>query len=124
MNMKTTVKLGLGIIMMGFLANILWGGNAGRASTIPALVKAGALVIDVRSAGEFSSGHLDEAIHIPHTEVAQKIAQYEKNKSRTLIVYCRSGGRAEVAKQALEQAGYTEVINGGSLSQMRKALKQ
>lgn len=69
--------------------------------------------IDVRSAEEYAQGHLANAIHIPHTELAEKITQLTENKSETIHLYCRSGRRAELAKQTLEALGYSHVINHG-----------
>ncbi len=122
--MKTTIKLGWAVLTMGLLTNLLFGGGTNKEIDIPALIKEGALVIDVRSAGEFSGGHIDGAINISHNVISRDIAKYEKNKSKPIIVYCRSGGRSSAAQRSLESAGYTHVINGGSFQQMRKLLGQ
>ena len=37
----------------------------------------------------------------------------EEGKDKPVVVYCKSGGRAGKAKQALEAAGFTRVVNGG-----------
>lgn len=120
--MKKILKLGLLVITMGFLANFLFGGGTNRDVDIPALIKAGALVIDTRSASEFSGGHIEGAINIPHNVAARDILKHETNKARTIIVYCHSGARSSSAKRSLGGAGYTHVINGGGLNHMRKLL--
>ena len=112
------------VITMGFLANLLFGGSPNGDVDLPALIKEGALVIDVRSTGEFSSGHIEGAICIPHNVISRDMAQHEKNKTNTIIVYCHSGARSGAAKRSLEGAGYTHVINGESLHRMRKILGQ
>lgn len=71
--------------------------------------------VDVRSAGEYQQGHVEQAIQIPHTEIADKIATATTDKSQTIYVYCRSGRRSSIAKKALEELGYTDVINLGGL---------
>ncbi len=109
---------------MGFLANLLFGGGTVRTQNIPSLIKDGALVIDVRSAGEFSGGHIEGSINIPHTVIAKKIAQHETDKAKSIIVYCRSGARSSTAKKSLEDKGYTNIINGGGLGDMEKILKK
>ena len=121
--MKNILKIGMAVIVMGFLANLLFGGRTDNAMDIPALIKSGALVIDVRSAGEFSGGHISGAINIPHNVIARDIATYSTDKTKPVIVYCHSGMRSAAAKKALEQSGYTQVINGGSLKQMRNRLE-
>ena len=117
-------KLGLGVVIMGFIANLLFGGGADNDVDIPALIKDGALVIDVRSAGEFSGAHIDGAVNIPHNVISRNIANHTTDKSRHIIVYCHSGARSASAKKVLKQAGYAHVINGGSLRHMHKITQQ
>ena len=81
-------------------------------------IKNGALVVDVRSTGEFSGGHYDGALNIPVDEVEKRLAEFGSNKEKDIILYCRSGGRAGTAKQILESAGYKKVINAGGLTNM------
>ena len=109
-------------MIFGFLADLFSCGAAGQAD-LPALVKNGALVIDVRTPGEFAAGVVDGAINIPYDEIAAKIGGVEPDKNRIIIVYCRSGARSDAAKKSLEQIGYTQVINAGSFSKVRKILK-
>lgn len=71
------------------------------------------LWIDVRSAEEYQSGHHPAAINIPHTEIVTGIAAQGAAKDQPIRLYCRSGGRAGIAKQALESAGFTNVTNEG-----------
>ena len=118
--MKTFLKYGLAVVLVGFLANLLFGGGADKDADIAALEKSGALMIDVRTPGEFNSGHIEGAINIPYDVIDRKIGDHPKDKA--IIVYCRSGSRSSVAKQKLEQAGYTDVVNGGSLHRMQKQL--
>lgn len=83
-----------------------------------------ALWIDVRSAEEYASGHIEQAINIPHTEIADKIATLQANKDKTIYVYCRSGRRSGLAKESLEKLGYSNVINLGGLEDAKKFLSQ
>ena len=107
---------------MSILANLLLRGGADKKVDIPALIKNGALVIDTRTAGEFSGGHIEGAIHIPYDIIGNVIEKYEPDQSRTIIVYCQSGMRSAAAKQTLENTGYTNVVNGGGLHHMQQAL--
>ena len=72
-------------------------------------------LVDVRSQEEWDSGHLRDAVWIPHTEITERISEVTEDKSAKVILYCRSGGRAGTAKEALEALGYTNVENGGGL---------
>ena len=76
----------------------------------------GVVWIDVRSGGEFQSGHIDDALNIPHTEIADKILAAVPDKDAPVYLYCRSGRRSGIALKALEELGYTNAINVGGYS--------
>ena len=76
--------------------------------------------IDVRSASEFASGHVDGAVNIPHTEIVQRIGEVTEDKEATLYLYCRSGRRSGIAADALQQAGFVDVVNVGGLDDALK----
>lgn len=80
-----------------------------------ALVKDGAVLIDVRSPEEFGSGHIDGARNIPVGEIGQRTAEVG-DKDKPVVVYCRSGMRSSQAKSTLESAGFTQVHNLGGMS--------
>ncbi len=67
-------------------------------------------VVDVRSAEEFAAGHLRDAKHIPLADLASRIGELEKSKSRSVIVVCQSGARADRAVRQLAAAGFNEVV--------------
>ncbi len=102
-----------------FLSNLFSCGAAEKAD-IPALVQNGALMIDVRTPTEFSSGAIQGAVNIPYDE----IGRVNVDKNQSIIVYCQSGARSAVAKKSLERAGYTQVVNAGGFSKVRKLLGQ
>lgn len=78
-----------------------------------------AVTIDVRSAKEFESGHLEQAVNIPHTEIADKIADQVKDKDAKIEVYCKSGTRAGIAQKTLQDMGYTNVHNTGGYEDLK-----
>ena len=82
------------------------------------------VLIDVRSADEYASGHLQGAVNIPHDRITDEIGTVAADKSTRIILYCRSGRRADTALNALKAAGYENVSNYGGLedAQMRLAL--
>lgn len=77
-----------------------------------ALVAAGATLLDVRTASEYASGHLDGATLIPVDEVGSRLDEIPRD--RAVVVYCRSGGRSARAAAVLEDAGY-DVYDLGSI---------
>ena len=86
--------------------------------------KAKGVWIDVRSAEEFNSGHLEDSINIPHDQIVERIKAVSPDKDAPINLYCRSGRRAEVALTELKKAGYTNVTNhGGYEDLLKKGLK-
>lgn len=73
---------------------------------------ASALLIDVRSPLEFSSGHVDGALNLPLDQFVERYAQLAPDKQQAIIVYCASGGRSGQAAQFLAAQGYSQVFNG------------
>lgn len=82
----------------------------------------GALVIDVRSAGEFQSGHVPNAINIPLGELRDTLPLRVKEKNQVLLLHCLSGGRSGIAQQQLKGMGYTGVCNLGSLARAQQVV--
>jgi phage shock protein E len=82
------------------------------------------LIIDVRTEAEWNNGHLEGAILIPYDVIGEKIETVSKDKSRRIYVYCRSGRRSQIAKEAVEKNGYKDVVNLGSLEDAAKMMKR
>jgi rhodanese-related sulfurtransferase len=72
---------------------------------------AGALILDVRTEAEFSSGHVPGAINISHDELPSRLSDLDSGTDRPVVVYCRSGKRAGIATAVLLDAGYTNVLH-------------
>ncbi len=83
-----------------------------------AKVKAGAFVVDVRTPDEFAAGHFNGATNIPVQEIKGRLGELGA-KDRAIVVYCRSGARAGSAKATLIDAGFTNVLNAGGLSDLK-----
>jgi rhodanese-related sulfurtransferase len=87
------------------------------------MIAAGAVVVDVRTPQEFGEGHLPQATNIPIQDFAQRIAEVDKltggDKTKPVVVHCATGNRSGKAKQQLEAAGYTQVVNGGGLDDLQ-----
>ena len=71
------------------------------------------MLLDVRSAAEFRSGHLPGALNIPHTALRQRLGEIPPD--RPLLVYCASGFRSYLALRVLRQDGWADVrsLSGG-----------
>ena len=77
-------------------------------------LKKGALVIDVRSAGEFVAGHLPHAVNLPVNEIEANWSRRIKDKDRVLLLHCQSGLRSGEAKRKFLALGCPNVFNMGS----------
>jgi phage shock protein E len=103
------------------VAFVIFGLACRAGSTEPAAgrekIKAGALVVDVRTAAEVASGAYPGAINIPLAEVEKRLADFGDRK-RAIVLYCRSGHRAGEAKAILEKNGFSDVTNAGGLKDM------
>lgn len=76
------------------------------------------LIVDVRSAGEYASGAVPTAINVSLDSIMQGSGDFGDDLDREIYVYCASGARSAYAQQVLKQRGYTNVKNGGGVSQM------
>lgn len=92
--------------------------------TARARIAAGATVIDVRSPEEFAAGHLPGAANLPIDQLEQRLGELaalvKSDQGAPIVLYCRSGKRADRAQAQLLAAGYTQVINGGGLTELQR----
>ena len=84
----------------------------GPVVDLKVLHEQGAIIIDVRTNGEFSSGHIKNAINIPVNSINSKLNDLKK-KGKPVITCCASGMRSSSAASILKKAGI-EAYNGGS----------
>jgi len=77
------------------------------------LVAEGAKLVDVRTAAEFSQGHIEGAVLIPFDEISARSAEVGA-KDKPVVLYCRSGRRSAIAREKLISLGFTAVYDLGS----------
>jgi rhodanese-related sulfurtransferase len=65
------------------------------------------VVLDVRTADEYATGHVPGAINIPYDQVGARFAEVPKD--RPVVLYCRSGRRAGLAAEVLKDQGYRQL---------------
>jgi rhodanese-related sulfurtransferase len=80
----------------------------------------GAIILDVRSKGEYAQGHIKGSINIAVDQLVNNLSKISKNK--VIITCCASGGRSGMAKRILESNGYTEVHNGGGWASLQSKI--
>ncbi len=98
--------------------------RSGQISAKEALayLKNGALVIDVRTAAEFASGHLPNTINLPLDEIESSLPRRVRDKNQVLLLHCQSGTRGGVARRKLIALGYRKTFNLGSYLQAARIL--
>jgi len=86
------------------------------------LVKDGAIILDVRTSGEFSTGHIKGSINIPVNALSHNLTKL-KAKNKPVITCCASGMRSASAKSILQSNGFSNVHNGGSWHSLNHKLR-
>ena len=77
-------------------------------------------VLDVRRSAEWSAFHLEDATHVPLSQLPKRLA--ELDRSEEWVVLCASGFRSSIATSVLERAGFTRIVNGvGGMDAYRAA---
>ena len=102
---------------MGLL-DFLGFGN--KSQSIQEFIAKGAIIIDVRSPGEFAGGHIKGSRNIPLNEISTKIDEI-KNQNKPVITCCASGMRSSQATSILKQNGI-DALNGGGWQSLQRKL--
>lgn len=112
------VLVGLFVALLAlFIRNEMSRG--GRSVTAQQLVnlvnKSDAVVLDVRDAKEFETGHIVGAINVPHAQLESRLAELNSHKDKPIVVACKMGQHSGMAGAVLGKAGFTDVarLTGG-----------
>lgn len=73
------------------------------------------IVLDVRTEEEYNEGHIKGAVLLPDNEIKEKVEAVIPDKSKSVLVYCRSGRRSAAAAKELIDMGYTNVFDFGGI---------
>ena len=95
--------------------------NVSPAEAVTLINRSNALVLDVRDAAEFATGHIANATHIPLADMAGRIAdafndvieqnELKKYQNKPILVNCQKGGRSAKVCNLLREAEFTQVHN-------------
>ncbi|MBL7723986.1 MAG: rhodanese-like domain-containing protein [Chitinophagaceae bacterium] len=102
--------------MLGFLKKIFGGTSVNYKE----LMSNGAIIVDVRSPGEYKAGHISGSKNFPLDSIRSKVADLKK-LNKPVITVCRSGARSGMAKSILQSAGI-EVYNGGPWTSLKSKI--
>ena len=112
----------LGVLLLAFLLMK----RRGQIDAVQAreFLRDGAMLIDVRTPGEFSSAHLPHAINIPLDQVGAAVPRRVPQKDQVILLHCQSGMRSAAAQRQLRSLGYSRAFNLGSYSRAAHIVKQ
>ena len=96
--------------MMNLLKSIF---GASDTSQLDEVIAQGAVIIDVRTPGEFAGGHAQGAVNIPLDQIESKLPSIRKYK-KPLVLCCASGMRSARAKSFLANQGIPDLYDAGS----------
>lgn len=102
---------------MGLLSMLGFGG---KSESVKEYMDKGAVIIDVRTVGEFREGHIKNSRNIPLDNIFSKVNEI-KRLEKPVIVCCRSGMRSAQAASILKNNGI-DVMNGGGWQSLESKL--
>ncbi len=84
-------------------------------------IREGALLVDLRSAQQFESGHVSGAVNIPFGEIVTRAKELGEDKSRKIVLYCADGNHSREALVLLKTFGYKDAIVAGGYESLKRA---
>jgi rhodanese-related sulfurtransferase len=87
------------------------GHEVGPLEAVQLINRRDAVVLDVRSAAEYKSGHITNARHLPESEIDARTKELDKVKSKPIIVSCARGNRSVNVANRLRKLGFAEVFS-------------
>jgi rhodanese-related sulfurtransferase len=117
--LATVCVVSLVMLLWPFIQGALTGAkDVSVPQAVQLINRRDALVLDVRDASEYASGHAPHSRHIPMGEIDKRLKELERFKQRPIVVMCRSGNRAGSACAVLKKNGFAEAValKGGVLA--------
>ena len=107
-----TVVVTGGMLLWPAIARLMRPGQeVGPIEAVQLINRRDAVVIDVRDAADFKSGHISNARHIPESEIEACAKDLEKVKAKPIIVSCARGNRSLTVANRLRKLGFAEVFS-------------
>ena len=78
--------------------------------------ESGYIILDVRTAQEYSEKHIPDAVNIPNESIGAEDLPALPDKNQLILVYCRSGNRSKQASEKLAALGYTNIVEFGGIN--------
>ena len=111
-----------GMLMWPLVAGSMNAGALTASGAVQLINREKAVVIDVREADEFATGHIGGAKNVPLAQLEEKLPGLVKNKALPLILVCATGARAGRAVAVAKKLGYEQAqAMGGGLKSWKDA---
>lgn len=75
------------------------------------MAQTGVMLLDVRTQEEFDNGHIEGAVLLPYNQIENLAPTMLPDKAQTILIYCQSGRRSNIAAWALAGMGYSAVYD-------------
>ncbi len=112
-----------GLLAWSFIGS-LFTGQAPKVGTVEAVQlinRRDAVVLDVRAVGEYATGHIANARHIPASELETRSGELEKFKERPIIISCQFGNQSLVVCAKLKKRGFDAYSLTGGIGAWQQA---
>ena len=111
------------VVLLAFLIGfVVWKRLTLQATDSTPINVDDAVIIDVRSPTEFASGHVTEAINLPIDTITETDILKHASKDQSILLYCRSGGRASMVRHRMKHWGFSNVHNLKTQSGVQKVM--
>ncbi len=113
------------LLFLGLLGALVWTsvsttgpGQLSPADAVRLISREDAVVIDLRSDGEFRNGHVVNAVHVPFDQIEGRLRRLEKYRRKPVIAACRTGQQSAAAARRLRTEGFEQVhrLQGGMVA--------
>ena len=112
MVLLATVVVSGGMLLWPLIARLMNPGqDVGPIEAVQLINRRDAVVLDLRDAADYKSGHITNARHIPEGEIDSRMKELEKVKARPIIVSCARGNRSMSVANRLRKLGFAEVFS-------------
>jgi phage shock protein E len=111
--LMTIVKRFLAPLVLG--SALVVAGCSGSSASLDSEQVASSIIIDVRTPEEFAAGHLEGALNYDVSDGTLEMSLSSLDPQADYIIYCRSGNRSAVAVDIMESAGFTSLVDLGSM---------
>src|ERR1044071_1236222 len=107
-----TVLVAGGMLIWPVIAKLVRPGReVGPAEAVQLINRRDAVVLDVRDAAEYKTGHITNARNVPERELDARAKELDKVKAKPIIVSCARGNRSANVAGRLRKLGFNEVVS-------------